>query len=99
MIETGQVDRIWKKWKKERRQDCNEQEAPSLGMQHVITAFVLLALAILVAVLVCGGENVLATWRRRREEDARQEEQQLFRRRCRRDGNEASGKANNDVVN
>ena len=61
MKENGQLDRIWKNYGRDIRQDCVSEEANPLTMNNVIAAFVfllagmiLVLITLLVEVLVCG---------------------------------------------
>ena len=60
MKENGQLDRIWKNYGRDIRQDCVSEEANPLTMNNVIAAFVfllagmiLVLITLLVEVLVC----------------------------------------------
>ena len=48
MTESGQISRIWKRWKADAKEDCFDQGASGLGLVNLFTAWLILAgLAIL----------------------------------------------------
>ena len=48
MTESGQISRIWKRWKADAKEDCFDQGASGLGLINLFTAWLILAgLAIL----------------------------------------------------
>ena len=60
LIEKGQLYRIWKQWLIEPRTDCFDVEAGdlTLGMNNVVTAFIMLMIAFGLAVLIFLAECV-----------------------------------------
>ena len=60
MIEKGQLYRIWKQWLIEPRTDCFDVEAGdlTLGMNNVVTAFIMLMIAFGLSVLIFLAEFV-----------------------------------------
>ena len=55
MTESGQISRIWKRWKADAKEDCFDQGASGLGLINLFTAWLILAglaiLACLIALL------------------------------------------------
>ena len=52
MTESGQISRIWKRWKADAKEDCFDQGASGLGLINLFTAWLILAgLAILAFVI------------------------------------------------
>ena len=53
MTETGQMDRIIRKWKAKPRSDCGSQgEFVSMGIDNIISGFILLILGILLSNII-----------------------------------------------
>ena len=53
MKETGQMDRILKKWQAKPRSDCGgDGEYVSMGIENTISAFAFMALAIIIAIFI-----------------------------------------------
>ena len=43
MTESGQISRIWKRWKADAKEDCFDQGASGLGLINLFTAWLILA--------------------------------------------------------
>ena len=56
MAESGQINRLWTRWKAQARQDCFDNGVVALGILNLFTAFLMLALAFILASSIAGVE-------------------------------------------
>ena len=52
MTESGQISRIWKRWKADAKEDCFDQGASGLGLINLFTAWLILAGLAILACLI-----------------------------------------------
>ena len=79
MTESGQISRIWKRWKADAKEDCFDQGASGLGLVNLFTAWLILAgLAILALCIALIEYYVWKKWGHKEEvKKADDEEQNL----------------------
>ena len=58
MTESGQISRIWKRWKADAKEDCFDQGASGLGLINLFTAWLILAGLAVLACLIALMEHV-----------------------------------------
>ena len=49
MTESGQISRLWSRWKSQPRQDCFDQGTVALGITNLFTAFLMMGFAFVIA--------------------------------------------------
>ena len=67
MIETGQMDRILKKWLPKPKDDCGSNgEFVSMGLENMVSAFAMILTAVVFAFLLLMLEVVMRTYYRKK---------------------------------
>ena len=56
MAESGQISRMWNRWKADAREDCFDTGAEALGMTNLITAWLMLGFLALMAAIITVAE-------------------------------------------
>ena len=77
MTESGQISRIWKRWKADAKEDCFDQGASGLGLVNLFTAWLILAgLAILALCIALIEYYVWKKWGHKEEAKKADDEEQ-----------------------